>query len=178
MRGTWWRQAASGLDPLELRQPPGDGRWQRGEVTGATYLASDEATVWAEWYRALAERALPPRVWLPCELWRIEVEVEGIADLSDAERLGAAGLAIPERRRATWAPYQAVGERLHAAGLAGLVAPSAARAEGRVLCLFRGPSVPPGVRTRGRAHRVAEPPPLRAGCGRSRRVAPPAARSV
>jgi hypothetical protein len=45
VRGTWWRQVAAGLDPLELREPPPDGRWQRGEVVAATYLAESEATV-------------------------------------------------------------------------------------------------------------------------------------
>jgi RES domain-containing protein len=158
VRGIWWRQVAAGLDPLVLREPPGDGRWQRGEVVGATYLADSEDTVWAEWYRALAELALPPRVWLPCELWRAEVALEEIADLSDEERLEAVGLGLPRPERKSWPSYQAVGERLHGEGLAGLIAPSAARAEGRVLCLYRDAGELPGVRPLGRPRRVAEPP--------------------
>jgi RES domain-containing protein len=158
VRGTWWRQVAAGLDPLELRAPAPDGRWQRGEVVGAIYLAESEATVWAEWYRALAERALPPRVWLPCDLWRIEVEVEGIADLGGPERLEAAGLGVPRPGRSSWPAYQALGERLHGEGFAGLIAPSAARGEGRVLCLFRGKSPPAGLRPAGAARRVSDPP--------------------
>ena len=156
--GTWWRQVAAGLDPLELRSPAPDGRWQRGEVVGATYLAESEATVWAEWYRALAERAVPPRVWLPCDLWRIEVELEGIADLGDRERLEAAGLPLPAPGRGSWPAYQGTGERLHGEGFAGLIAPSAARPEGRVLCVFRGAATPVGLRAGGRARRVSEPP--------------------
>ena len=149
---------AAGLDPLELRDPPPNGRWQRGDVVAATYLADSEETVWAEWYRALAERGLPPRVWLPCELWRLEVEVDGIADLSTRERLEALGLKMPRPAHRTWPPYQEVGERLHDDGFSGLIAPSAARAEGRVLCLFRGEDPPAGLRPLGPPRTVSEPP--------------------
>jgi RES domain-containing protein len=156
--GIWWRQVAAGLDPLALREPPGDGRWQHGDVVAALYLADDERTVWAEWYRALAERALPQRVWLPCDLWRVEVELAEVADLSDESRLRAAGLPKPTPGRRTWQRYQELGERLAAEGLAGLLAPSAARPAGSVLCLFRGPEEPAGVRRLGSAHRVIEAP--------------------
>ena len=157
-RGTWWRQAAVGLDPLEVREPPADGRWQRGSAVAATYLAESEATVWAEWYRALAELAVPPRVWLPCALWRIAVDLDGVGDLATAERLEAAGLDPPRPGRLTWPAYQEVGERLRAEGFEGVIAPSAARADGLVLCVFRapGPAVP--LRVVGEARIVAEPP--------------------
>jgi hypothetical protein len=35
--------------------PAPDGRWQRGEQLAGLYLAQDPDTVWAEWYRALAD---------------------------------------------------------------------------------------------------------------------------
>jgi RES domain-containing protein len=159
VRGTWWRVVAAGLDPLELRDPPGDGRWQRGDVVGATYLADSEATVWAEWYRALAERALPPRVALPVDLWRVNVDIAGVADLSDPAALAAAGVAPPSPGRGGWPPYQAVGERLHSEGHVGVLAPSAARPDGLVLCVFRGERPPDGVHRRGRARRIEETPP-------------------
>jgi RES domain-containing protein len=158
VRGTWFRQAAAGLDPLALRRPPGDGRWQRGDVVAATYLADSEQTVWAEWYRALAEVALPPRAWLPCDLWRVEVDVTEIADLSDGRRLRELGLEPPRPGRGDWPPYQALGERLFDQGCRGLIAPSAARLEGRALCLFRPSADLPGVRPAGRQRRVEEPP--------------------
>ncbi len=148
---------AAGLDPLELRQPPGDGRWQRGDVVAALYFADAEETVWAEWYRALSERALPPRFWLPCDLWRLRVDIADVADLTSEQRLAELGLAMPVPGRTGWLPYQEVGERLAREGLAGLVAPSAARPEGRVLCLFRGPEPPAGVRRASRAS-IDEPP--------------------
>ncbi len=158
MRGTWLRQVAAGLDPLELRDPPGDGRWQHGAIVGATYLADSEDTVWAEWYRALAEAALPPSTWLPCDLWRIEVQLYDVADLSTEQRLGAVGLDPPQPNRRTWQAYQDLGERVAAEGAPGVIAPSASRPEGLVLCLFWSTARPTGVSVRGCPRRIAEPP--------------------
>jgi hypothetical protein len=45
--------------------PAPDGRWQRGEQLAGLYLAQDPDTVWAEWYRALAELGEPPDLRLP-----------------------------------------------------------------------------------------------------------------
>jgi len=59
--GTWWRQLPSGLDPTRRPAPPKDSRWQRGEVIDAVYLADWPQTAWAEWFRWLAESALPCR---------------------------------------------------------------------------------------------------------------------
>lgn len=158
VRGTWFREVASGLDPLALRRPPADGRWQRGDVVAATYLADAEETVWAEWYRALAEIAMPPRAWLPCELWRFSVDVTDVADLSAARLLRELGLEPPRPGRADWPRYQTVGEGLFERGFSGLIAPSAARPEGRVLCLFRTGADLPGVRPAGRPRTIVEPP--------------------
>ena len=40
-------------------------RWQRGEQIAGLYLAQDPDTVWAEWYRALAELGEAPDSRLP-----------------------------------------------------------------------------------------------------------------
>lgn len=158
LRGTWWRQVASGLDPLQVREPPNDGRWQRGAAIGAIYLADDEDTVWAEWYRALASAALPPRTWLPCDLWSVGVDLDQVADLSDGERLGRAGLVPPAPDRRTWLPYQEVGEQLAAEGCDGLLAPSAARPDGLVLCVFDRSDVEQKLTRLEGPTAVAEPP--------------------
>jgi RES domain-containing protein len=155
--GTWWRHVRAGIDPLGTGSPPGDGRWQRGARVAAIYLADGEETTWAEWYRMLAERALPPRVALPRDLWRIEVKLDPVADLSTADRLTRLGLAPPRPGRSTWPAYQEVGERLRADGFAGLVAPSAARRAGRVLCVFV-PTAAGAVVATGTPRRVDEPP--------------------
>jgi RES domain-containing protein len=134
---TWWRQTPHGGDPLFRGDPPSDGRWQRGETVGALYFADTEQTAWAEWYRALAEFAIPPDRQMPRDLWRWTVAVEGVADLSDGDRLAAVGLAQPRPTRDVWADFQGVGERLWRDGYRGVIAPSAARPTQLILCLFR-----------------------------------------
>jgi RES domain-containing protein len=124
----------------------------------ALYLADTELTVWAEWYRHLAERGLAPLYHLPRDLWRYRAPVTSVADLSEGDRLRDVGLEMPAPGRQTWRPFQTVGEQLWREGWPGLVAPSAARPEGNVLCLFvEGPGAMP-VRPFGRRRVVHEPP--------------------
>jgi hypothetical protein len=105
--------ARSRADPVAGRLPPPDGRWQRGATVEGLYLASDEATVWAEWYRHLAEAGIPPNQQMPRDLWTWMVDPGlEVADLTSGERLGRVGLAIPR-------PYQRIGEDALARGLAG-----------------------------------------------------------
>jgi RES domain-containing protein len=78
--GSRWRHSPSGADPLFLASPPSSGRWQRGGVAAAVYLADEKATAWAEWYRVLAEIALPPTYGMPRDLWRWTVAVDDIAE--------------------------------------------------------------------------------------------------
>ena len=92
--------------------------------------------MWAEWYRHLAERGVPPLMQLPRDVWRCRVDGLQVADLSTAARLARIGLPPPAPGRRTWAPFQQAGETLWREGLPGLLAPSAARPEGLTLCLF------------------------------------------
>ena len=93
-------------------QPPGDNRWQRGNVVDALYLADREETLWAEWYRHLAERGVPPMQQLPRDLWRFDVPKLDVADLRDSAKLERVGLTPPTPGRGGWTAYQAVGEAL------------------------------------------------------------------
>jgi len=135
--GSWWRQAPHGSDPLWLASPPSSGRWQRGEEIAAIYLADDPATAWAEWYRVLAELALPPTHGMPRDLWRWTIAVHDIADLATPATLAELDLPAPRPGRQTWAEFQAVGEHLHRQGFRGVLYPSAARPDHGALCLFR-----------------------------------------
>ena len=139
------------------RDPPPDNRWQRGRVVDALYLADSEATAWAEWYRWLAEAAVPPNHAMPRLLWRWQVDA-GVADLRTKRRLGALGLEPPRPGRRGWRSYQEAGEALWRDGWPGLIAPSAARPEGLVLCLFRTADGVSGARRVGRPRTVREPP--------------------
>lgn len=136
LEGLWVRHARDPRTPLPDRNPPPNSRWQRGAVVDALYLADSEATAWAEWYRYLAESGIPPQQLLPTYLWTWRVDV-GVANLQSSARLKRVGLPRPKPGRATWPLFQAVGEALYREGWSGLIAPSAARPKGRVLCLFR-----------------------------------------
>jgi RES domain-containing protein len=133
-------------------------RWQHGDVVEGLYLADSPDTAWAEWYRWLAEAGIPPMQTLPRELWQWEVGLPRVADLRTAERLAELGLDAPQPGRADWPAFQAAGDRLYRDGWAAVIAPSAARPEGRVLCVFREQREPPGLRPLPPPERFDQPP--------------------
>ncbi len=134
--GRWLRHTPAGVEPTARPVPADDNRWQRWSVVDALYLCEEAACVWAEWYRHLAERGIPPELALPRDLWTYEIEALEVADLRTAERLARVGLPQPQPGRRSWPTFQAVGEQLHTDGFAGLLAPSAARPRSVVLCVF------------------------------------------
>lgn len=158
VRGRWLKHTYPGSQALPERDPPPDNRWQRGAVVDALYLADSEETAWAEWYRHLAELAIAPLAQMPRELWTWDVDVE-VADLATSDRLAAAGLAQPTPGRNSWPAYQRVGEQLSREGWAGLIAPSAARPDGRVLRLFRDDRGVHGATPLPPPRLISEPPP-------------------
>ncbi len=158
VRGRWVKHTYPGSSPLPERDPPPDNRWQRGDIVDALYLADTEDTAWAEWYRHLAERMIPPLAQMPRELWTWEVDAE-IADLSTIEKLAAIGLQAPSPDRREWGAYQRAGEQLAQEGWAGLLAPSAAHPDGKILCLFRDAQGVRNAKPLPPARRVDEPPP-------------------
>jgi RES domain-containing protein len=154
----WLRHTSYGRDPRIRPAPAPNSRWQRGTVVDALYLADREATMWAEWYRSLAELGVPPTHQLPRAVWRYRITALEVADLTDEGRLGRVGLTPPAPGRKTWRPYQSVGEQLWREGWLGLLAPSAARPEGHVLCIFVESTSALPVRLFGRPRVVSEPP--------------------
>jgi RES domain-containing protein len=124
----------------------------------ALYLAVDEDTVWAEWYRALAEFGVPPRHALPRDLWRARVRLDQIADLRSERALRNAGLGLPMPGRRDWPAFQEVGHRLWQDGYQGVIAPSAAHRAGHSLCLFLTGRRLAGVRPARRPRRISDPP--------------------
>jgi RES domain-containing protein len=127
-------------------------------VVDALYLADSEETAWAEWYRHLAERAIPPLAQMPRELWTWQLDIE-VADMSTDEKLAAVGLERPTPGRHNWLAYQRVGEQISAAGWPGLLAPSAARPVGTILCLFRNERGLVDAEPISPPRQVREPPP-------------------
>ncbi|UGS37071.1 RES family NAD+ phosphorylase [Capillimicrobium parvum] len=156
-----WQAVRHSPHPSELLGRPArptDGRWLRAAVASGLYLADEPDTAVAEWYRLLAERGIPPRFGVPFELhvWSVDVT---LADLSSPDRPARVGLERPRPSRRTWSAYQDVGDQLHAEGWAGLVAPSAARPEGRIACLFCESWPPAGAEPISRSTVADVPPP-------------------
>jgi hypothetical protein len=85
--GVWYRHVPADAPPMPGHPAP-DGRWQRGEQLAGLYLALEHDTVWAEWYRALAELGEPPDLRLPRDLWRLSLNLQRVADLSRSAALG------------------------------------------------------------------------------------------
>lgn len=161
--GTWWRHVPAGGDVFyESRDPP-DNRWQRGHVVDAWYFADEPDTVWAEWYRAVADLGVPPMQQLPRDLWSWEISLTTVADLADEAKLARVGLPAPVPSRAQWPDFQGVGEVLHADGFQALVAPSAARPAHRVLCVFRTAREMPGASPIPPPETIDEPPVVPTG---------------
>lgn len=132
----WWRHLPHDGDPLRYADPPSDGRWQRGDVVPALYFAEKEETAWAEWYRSLAERGMPPEMGLPRDLWRYEIHLDDVVDLSTDEALEGHGLQRPRPSRRQWPSFQRVGEGLWKAGARAVLYESAAHAGNLALCVF------------------------------------------
>ena len=170
VQGTWWRITRADSDPLFWTPEAADGRWQRGSVVRALYLGDSEETVWAEWYRHTSEAGVPPQQRLPRAIWRMEVDIEDVADLTAPGILEGEGISRLDPTRRQWPRTQPIGESYWREGARGLLAPAAARAGGRVLAIFRPgdgptdtvagvravppskrftslPALPPGLRT-------------------------------
>jgi hypothetical protein len=161
--GVWWRQIKVGGDVFWEPPDPADNRWQRGTVVEALYFGDSEETVWAEWYRYLAEAGMAPRRGLPRDLWRWEISLTEVADLSDKDRLARVGLPELEPTRGQWPVFQPVGEQLYQDGWPALICASAARPAGRVLCVFRTTREVPGTEPIPPPTTVDEPPVVPTG---------------
>jgi RES domain-containing protein len=156
--GTWWRHVPAGGDVLHRPADPPDLRWQHGDVVEGLYFADSPETAWAEWYRWLAEAGIPPTQALPRDLWRWDVALPRVADLSSPERLEEHGLGMPSPGQRDWPTFQTVGDELYGDGWPGLLAPSAARPDGLILCVFREVRRPPGVEPVPPPERFDRPP--------------------
>ncbi len=130
----------------------------------ALYLADSEATAWAEWYRHSAELGVPPQSRLPRAVFELRVDVDGIADLAADGVLSRHGIRKLTPSRRQWPRTQPIGEAYFTAGRRGLLVPSAAHVEGRVLVIFRADEqAPAGIRVRGEGRVHTELPPLPTG---------------
>jgi hypothetical protein len=163
LTGIWFRHIPAGGDAYYQPPHPADNRWQRGAVVEALYFADSEHTAWAEWYRYLAEAALPPKQGLPRDLWRWEIALPEVADLSGEDRLARVGLPRLQPTRLQWPTFQPVGEQLHREGWPALVSRSTARPEGQTLCVFRTAREAPGTTPVPPPTTIDDPPAVPTG---------------
>jgi RES domain-containing protein len=141
-----------------------DGRWERGDVVRALYLAESADTAWAEWFRHTSELGVPPQKRMPRDLWRFDVDLARVADLTAPGELGKRGLRSLSPSRRQWSRTQPIGEEAWRQGFAALLAPSAARTDGLVLVAFRTEPGPiRGVKPIKPPKRVSDLPALPAG---------------
>lgn len=176
--GPWLRHVRAGVDPAVRPYPPSDHRRQRGRVVDALYLAGSALCAWVEWYRHLAEAAIPPNVALPRGLWRYELQPLEVANLSDPARLARVGLTQPRPGRGGWPGVQAVREQLHEEGWPGLLVPSAARPDTHVLVVFLLHATIPAELAPANYTRITEPPAPPTGMQTSRTGALKVARAA
>jgi hypothetical protein len=136
----------------------GEGRWQRGEQLAGLYVAQDPDTVWAEWYRALAELGEPPDARLPRDLWKFTLNLQHVADATTRYALESLGLPDPLPDRSQWPAFQDAGHRLAADDFEAVLFRSSARPEGLCLCVFATAEGFPGVRATGSPKRLTAAP--------------------
>jgi RES domain-containing protein len=152
--GIWVRHDRPDRDPIQPRSY--GARWQT-HATRAAYLADNEDTAWAEWYRGLAEGSQSPQAGLPRNLHRIAVDLDRVADLTSEKARQALGLPPMRPSQSQWPAYRAFGEQLSAEGAQGVLYSSAARTRSRCLCVFAAGLS--GLSVEGQPLRVLAPPP-------------------
>ena len=88
---------------------------------------------------------MPPSEALPRTVFRLDVDLEEIADLTDPAAPATLGIPRLQPTRRQWPLTQPIGERLWRGGARGILAPSAAHVGHRVLAVFRTGAVVDGV---------------------------------
>lgn len=101
---------------------------------------------------------------LPRDLWRFDVDLDDVADLSAEGILDGYGVRALSPSRRQWPETQPIGEAAWRAGAAGVLAPSAAHVGGQVLAVFRTRRGEiPGLNPIRPPRRFSELPPLPTG---------------
>jgi RES domain-containing protein len=111
------------------------GRWNPPNSFATLYLGLDVETVADEFHRLARRQGLTPDAFLPRELHRFDVRLEGVLDLREADARRAVDLSDRQLRGDDPGPCQEIGEAAHYVGLEGILAPSAA-GPGTVLAIF------------------------------------------
>lgn len=122
------------------------GRWNPAESFPTLYLGMTEDVVVAEFQRLVRRSRLAVADFFPRELYRIDVTLELVLDLTDPATLAALGVARDDLRSDDLATCQTIGDAAHYLGIEAILAPSAA-ALGSVLAVYTDRLRPASVLT-------------------------------
>lgn len=133
--GEAFRHVARGRHPLSGAGARSQGgRWNPPQSFATLYLADSEAAVEAEFRRMAERQGLSISQFLPRRIYRLEVELQAVVDLTGATALPPA-LAEADFLGEDLSTTQAVGEAAQYLGREAILAPSAA-GPGLVLAVF------------------------------------------
>jgi RES domain-containing protein len=142
-----YRHIAEGRQPLsgEGARIQG-GRWNPAESFPTLYLGMTEDVVAAEFQRLVRRSRRSIADFFPRELYRIDVTLELVLDLTDPATAGALRVARDDLRSDDLATCQAIGDAAHYLGIEAILAPSVA-APGSVLAVYTDRLRPASVLT-------------------------------
>ncbi|MGN6215528.1 MAG: RES family NAD+ phosphorylase [Solirubrobacterales bacterium] len=126
--------------PFWVRSNSEDGRWHKAGEEATQYLSTTVEGAWAELIRAEGLRSEAEVALIRMPMWVAEVHVQQIADYSTFEKAASAGFPPEALIEDDYGRCQEEGKRMRAAGLQGVLAPSAALPGSLNLTLF-GPRV-------------------------------------
>lgn len=135
-RGVAYRQQAVRYDPRS-----GEGARRRGgryNPAGSfpvLYLCTTRACAVAEFRREAERQGVGASGLLPRVLYRYDIALDDILDLTDKEVLAILGIESDDLVRRDWKPTQDLGTLAHHLGCQGFVAPSATGVDA-VLVMF------------------------------------------
>ena len=133
--GNLFRHVATGRHPLSGAGARSQGgRWNPPQSFATLYLADRKATIEGEFRRMARRQGLDPGQFLPRRIYRIEVELQAVIDLTQTTSLPDA-LSDLEFSSDDLTATQAIGEAGQYLGREAILAPSAA-GEGNVLAVF------------------------------------------
>lgn len=136
MRTTCWRHIRLGRDPLAgTGARIQGGRWNPPNSFSVLYMATDQTTVSAEFRRLVARQGLRPENFLPRAMYRYEIDLATLLDLSQVDARDAVGISDQDICADDISVCQAVGEAAYACRRSGIVAPSAT-GHGTVVAVF------------------------------------------
>lgn len=134
--GEAFRQQSPNYDPRDGQGALiNGGRFNPRESFPVLYLCTTRGCAVAEFLRRAERNRLPPGTFLPRALFRYEINLTRVLDLTASETLSAVGLSRGQVVSASWSRTQELGELAHALEFQAILAPSATDVDA-VLAVF------------------------------------------